>query len=61
MFLVVWHWCDVLLLVLNAGPSEVVTVNILTVALLSSYSSTDLERQLAALFCAPEIHSNVML
>ena len=61
MFLVVWHWCDILLLVLNAGPSEVVTVSILTVALLSSGSSTYLERQSAVLFHAPEIHLNMML
>ena len=35
MFMVVWHWCDVLLLVLDAGLSEMVAVSISIVALLS--------------------------
>ena len=57
----VWHWCDVLLLVLNDGPSELVAVSIMTVALLSFGSLTNLERQLTALFHAPDIHLNVIL
>ena len=57
MSVVVWCWCDVLLLVWNAGPPEF----ILTVALLSFVSLTNLERQSAALFPAPDIHSNVIL
>ena len=47
---VVWWWCDVLLLVLNTGPSKFVAVSILTVALLSFDSVTKQERQLAAFF-----------
>ena len=61
VFMVVWHWCDVLLLVLNAGPSELVALSICIVAMLSFGSLTNLNRQSAALFHAPEIHSNVML
>ena len=57
----VWHCCDVLLLVLNAGLSKLVAVNIMTVALLSFGNLTNLERQLAALFLALDIHSNVIL
>ena len=34
VFMVVWHWCDVLLLVLDAGPLEMVVVSILIVAFL---------------------------
>ena len=58
--MVVWWWCDVLLLVLNAGPSKLVAVSIFIVALLSVGSLTNLERQSAALFHAPDIHSNVI-
>ena len=57
----VWHWCDVLLLVWNSGPSQFVAVSILTVALLSHGSLTNLERQSAALFHAPDIHSIMTL
>ena len=56
MFMVVWHWCDVLLLVLDAGPSEMMTVSILIVALLLFGSLTNLVRQLVALVHAPEIN-----
>ena len=59
--MVVWHWCDVLLLVLNAGPSELVAVSIFIVALLLVGSLTNLERQSVALFHAPDFHSNVIL
>ena len=59
--MVVWCWCDVLLLLLNAGPSEFVAVSIMTVVLLSFGSVTNLERQSAALFHAPDIHLNVIL
>ena len=46
---------------LNAGPSKLVAVSIFIVALLLVGSLTNLDRQSAALFCAPDIHSNVML
>ena len=55
---VMLHWA-VLLLVWNVGPSWLVTDNIWTVACLSCGSSTSLERQSAALFQAPDIHSKV--
>ena len=61
VFMVVWHWCDVFLLVLNAGLLEMVAMSILIVALLLLGSLTNLDRQSVALFHAPEIHSNVML
>ena len=35
VFVVVWGWCDVLLLVLNAGQSELVAVSICIMAVLS--------------------------
>ena len=54
MSIVVWCCCSVLLLVWNAGSSKFVAVSILTVALLSSGSLTNLERQSAALFHAPD-------
>ena len=57
----IWQWCDVLLLVLNAGSSRFMAVSIFMVALLLVGSSTNLERQLAALFLAPDIHSNRIL
>ena len=53
--------CLVWLLVLKAGPSVWVTVSMLIVAGVAGSCSTKLERQSAALFLAPEIHSNVML
>ena len=59
--MVVWCWCDVWLLVLNVGPLQMVAVNIFIMALLSFGSLTYLERHSAALFHAPDIHSNVML
>ena len=49
------------LLVLKAGPSVHVTVSILTVLGVVVGSSTNYERQSAALFLAPEIHSKAML
>ena len=61
MFMVVWCCCDVLLLVLNAGPLEMVPVSIFIIAFLSFGSLTNLKRQLVALFQSPEIHSNMML
>ena len=51
----------VLLLVWKAGPSWLMTVSIWTVACLSCWSSTSLERQSAVLFWAPDIHWKVML
>ena len=56
----VWHCCDVLLFVLNAGPSELVAVTIMTVALLSFGNLTNLERQLTALFVATDINFNTI-
>ena len=53
--------CAVQLLVWNVGPSWSVAYSIGTVACLSCGSSTSLERQSAALFWAPNIHSKVML
>ena len=49
------------LLVLKAGPSVCVTVSMLTVVVVDGGSSTSHERQSAALFLAPEIHSKVIL
>ena len=57
---VVLHW-SVLLLALNAGPSGLVADSICTVAGLSCGNSTSHERQSAALFWAPDIHSKVVL
>ena len=59
--MVVCQLCDVLLLVLNADPSELVAVSIFMVALLSVGSLTNLKRQSAALFHVPDIHSNMIL
>ena len=53
--------CLVQLLVLKAGPSVWVTVSMLIVVRVAGSYSTNLERQSAALFLAPEIHSNAML
>ena len=61
MFADVRHRCVIMLLVLYAGSLEVVAVSILIVVLLLLGSLTNLRRQSAALFCAPVIHSNVML
>ena len=49
------------LLVLKAGPSVCVTVSMLTVVVVEVGGSTNHERQSAALFLAPEIHSKVIL
>ena len=49
------------LLVLKAGPLVCVTVSMLTVVVVDVGSSTNHERQSAALFLAPEIHSKVIL
>ena len=49
------------LLVFEAGLSVCVTVSMLTVAVIVLGCSTNHERQLAALFLAPEIHSKIML
>ena len=51
---VLWVW----LLVLKAGPSSKEAVSILMDVVVCV---TNLERQSAALFLAPEIHSNAML
>ena len=51
----------ILLLVLNAGPSEWVADSMLIVAGLSLGYSTRCERQSAALLWAPDICSKVML
>ena len=59
--LVVWHCCEVQLLVLNAGPSELVAVSIMTVASVLFGNLTNLERQSAALCLAPDINLNVIL
>ena len=48
-------------LVLKAGPSVCVTVSMLTVAGVVIGSSTNCERQSAALFLAPKIHWKVIL
>ena len=58
---VVWHWCEVLFLMLNASPPKFVAVSSLMVVLSLVHNLTSLERQLAALFHAPDIHSNVIL
>ena len=49
------------LLVFEAGPLECGTGSMLTVAGVVGSYSTNCDRQSAALFLAPEIHSNVML
>ena len=49
------------LLVLKAGLSECVVVSMLTVVVVDVGSSTNHDRQSAALFFAPEIHSKVIL
>ena len=49
------------LLVLKAGLSVGVTVSVFTVVDVDGVSSTNCERQSAALFLAPEIHSKVIL
>ena len=49
------------LLVFEAGLLVCVTVSILTVAGIVINCLTNCERQFAALFLAPEIHSKVML
>ena len=54
-----WCWCNDLLLVLNAGPSKFVAVSNFMVALPSVGNLTNLERQLVALFHAPDIHLNI--
>ena len=59
--MVVWYWCEILFLMLNAIPSKFVAVSNLMVALPSVGNSTTLERQLAALFHAPGIHLNMIL
>ena len=53
--------CLVQLLVLKAGPSVQVTVSMLMIAGVAGNCSINLERKSAALFLAPEIHSNIML
>ena len=53
--------CGVWLLVLKAGPSVFETNSMLIGAEVVLGSSTKHERQSAALFLAPDIHSNVML
>ena len=53
--------CAVLLPVWNVGPLWLVADSISTVACVSCGSSTSLERQSAALFWAPDIHSKLML
>ena len=58
--LVLGEVCCVLLLVLKAGPSAEEAVSIMTDADVK-VSFTNLERQSAALFLAPEIHSKVIL
>ena len=45
---------------LNAGPSELVVVSIMTLALLWFGNLTNLERQSAALFLTPHIHWNMI-
>ena len=52
-----WAW----LLVLKTGPSEFKTDSMLIHADVIGGSSTRWDRQSAALFLAPDIHSNVML
>ena len=49
------------LLVLQAGPSVFVIVSMLIVVVVDVSSSTNHERQSAALFLAPEIHSKFIL
>ena len=49
------------LLLLKVGPSVCVTVSMLTVVVVVVGSSANHERQSAALFLAPEIHSKVIL
>ena len=51
----------VLLLVLNAGPSECVADSVLIVVGWFCGNSTTRDRQSAALLCAPNIHLKVML
>ena len=53
--------CLVSLLVWKAGPSVWVTVSMLIGTRVVGSCSTNLERQSAVVFLAPEIHSNVML
>ena len=59
--LMAWWSCLVWLLVLKAGPSIWVTVSMLIIVGVAGSCSTNLERQPAALFLAPEIHLNIML
>ena len=61
MSMVVWCCCEVWLLVLNAGPSKLVAVSIMTVALLLFGYLTNLERQSGAMFLVPDINSNMIL
>ena len=61
MGLVAVESCLVWLLVLKAGPSVWVTMSMLIIDGVAGSHSTNLERQSAALFLAPEIHWNVML
>ena len=49
------------LLVLKAGLSECVVVSMLMVVVVDVGSSTNHDRQSAALFFVPEIHSKVIL
>ena len=49
------------LLVLKAGLSVCMTVSMLTVVVVDVCSSTNCERQSAALFLSPEIHLKVIL
>ena len=49
------------LLVFKVGPSAQITVSMLNVVTVAGSHFTNLERQSAALFLAPGIHSNVML
>ena len=46
---------------LNAGPSKLVAVSIMTVALLWFGNLTNLEKQLVALFLVSDIHLNMIL
>ena len=57
---VVLCWAG-LLLVLNAGPSSLVTYSICIVVGLSCGNSTSYETQSAVLFWAPDIHLKLML
>ena len=60
--MVVWQFfCEVWLLVLNTGLSNLVAVSIMTVALLLFGNLTNLKRLSAALFLVSDIHLNIIL